>query len=253
MRISCHYVLGVLCLIPGARSLAQSSADLQPSLQRVDMIPLPAGYERVIVAPGSFAEYLRQLPLRKDNTVYLYNGQPKKDQSLHYAVIDISTGKKDLQQCADLVMRLRAEYFYSKKMYDSIVFASANTPYRFRDYCRVASRECLMHFMEQVFLNCGTYSLEKQLRKTVMGDMRIGDVFIKGGAPGHAEIVIDMAINKQTGDKLFMLAEGYMPAQDAHIVRNPLAASAGPWYGPTEPGKLVTATWVFETTQLKTW
>lgn len=94
----------------------------QASMRAVKQIPLPKGYERIEVAANSFAQYLRELPLRNDKTVYLFNHQSKSDQSLHYAVIAISTGNRDLQQCADVVMRLRAEYFYSKKCMTAFVF-----------------------------------------------------------------------------------------------------------------------------------
>ena len=46
---------------------------LQTELQD---IPLPKGFERIEVQKGSFAEWLRNVKLRKDNTVYLYNGKP---------------------------------------------------------------------------------------------------------------------------------------------------------------------------------
>ena len=48
-----------------------------------------------------------------------------------------------------------------------------------------------------------------------------GDVFIKGGSPGHAVIVVDVAIYTQTGKKVFLLAQSYMPAQQIHILVNP--------------------------------
>jgi hypothetical protein len=83
----------------------------------VHEIPLPQGYERIGVNTNSFGAYLRSLPLKKDKTVYLYNGQKKYNQSAQYAVINISTGNKDLQQCADAVMRLRAEYLKSANPY----------------------------------------------------------------------------------------------------------------------------------------
>jgi hypothetical protein len=40
--------------------------------------------------------------------VLLYNGAPKFRQDVHAAVIDIDVGTRDLQQCADATMRLRA-------------------------------------------------------------------------------------------------------------------------------------------------
>src|SRR6516165_5674646 len=67
---------------------------------KVGEIPLPAGFERIKVSQNSFEEFVRHLPLKKDKTIYLYNGQPKKNQDEQYAVLDISVGNKDLQQCA---------------------------------------------------------------------------------------------------------------------------------------------------------
>ena len=55
--------------------------------------------------------------------------------------------------------------------------------------------------------------------------MQIGDVFIKGGFPGHAVVVLDMAENDRTGQRVFLLAQSYMPAQDIHIMKNPTNAS----------------------------
>src|SRR5580765_1594245 len=55
-------------------------------------IPVPSGFERQAVAPNSFAFFLRSLPLKRNKTVFLYNGQPKSNQDMQFAVIDISTG-----------------------------------------------------------------------------------------------------------------------------------------------------------------
>jgi hypothetical protein len=229
------------------------------SMRSVSDIPLPTGFERTVIQPGSFAAYLRNLPLRRNKTVYFYNGQVKPNQSLHYAVIDMSTGNKDLQQCADAVMRLRAEYFFDKKMYDSIRFESGDhTVYKFSAYLKhnpTGLRQAFLKFMETVFINFGTYTLEQSLWPvTDFAAMQPGDVFVKGGAPGHAEIVVDMATDKLTGKKIYLLAEGYMPAQDIHIVLNPLNTAQGPWYeNMAGAGKVVTASWVFEKKQLRRW
>ena len=80
----------------------------------IGAIPLPAGYHRVVEGDGSFAAWLRMVALKKGTTVYLYNGKPKVNQDAQFAVLDVSVGHEDLQQCADAVMRLRAEYLYSR-------------------------------------------------------------------------------------------------------------------------------------------
>ena len=71
----------------------------------------PTGYVREACADHSFTGYLRNLPLMpKGSKVMLYNGKEKSNQSAAYTVIDMEIGNRDLQQCADAVMRLRAEY-----------------------------------------------------------------------------------------------------------------------------------------------
>ena len=88
----------------------------------IGAIPLPAGYHRLAEAEGSFGAWLRTVGLKKGTTVYLYNGKPKENQDAQFAVLDVSVGHEDLQQCADAVMRLRAEYLYSRGEYSAIVF-----------------------------------------------------------------------------------------------------------------------------------
>ena len=99
----------------------------QPLLfETINAILLPRGYERIALEQNSFGEWLRAIRLKKDNHVYLYNGTLKKNQSAQFAVLDIPVGKKDLQQCADAVMRLRAEYLFDLKRYTEIVFKDNN-------------------------------------------------------------------------------------------------------------------------------
>ena len=93
----------------------------------VNRILPPPGYRRVEVPAGSFADWLRQLPLKKGMPyVKLYNGQRKGNQSAHFAVLNMDVGTQDLQQCADAVMRLRAEYLYQAQRYDLIGFNFTN-------------------------------------------------------------------------------------------------------------------------------
>jgi hypothetical protein len=213
-------------------------------------IPCPPGFERVAAAPGSFAGWLRQLSLKKDNTVYLYNGLPKRNQSAQFAVIDVSVGSKDLQQCADAVMRLRAEYLYSRHREADIDFTdNAQTHYRLP---QGAGRAAFDQYLEKVFSYCGTLSLSRQLRPKDFSGIAPGDVFILGGSPGHAMLVTDVAVNKG-GQKIFLLCQSYMPAQDIHVVVNPQGQRLSPWYEVNDGPFVETPEYRFTVSQLRTW
>lgn len=215
-------------------------------------IEVPGGHERVSAASGSFADWLRRLPMKPPQTpVKLYDGRLKWAQDLHVAVIDIDTGKKNLQQCADAIMRLRAEYLLGSNRANEIAFNYTNGK-------RVAYRgnarnyKAFQRYMEGVFIYAGTYSLEREMRRVPISEISIGDVFIKGGFPGHAVLVIDMAADKATGKNRFLLMQSYMPAQDMHILKNPKAADGSPWYEiPEEGQELVTPEWIFSTESLR--
>ena len=89
---------------------AYCPAPTQHTNRTVEQIPVPANYKRITVSSSSFGWYLRKQELKKEKTVYLYNGTEKYNQQAQYAVLNISVGNKDLQQCADAIMRIRAEY-----------------------------------------------------------------------------------------------------------------------------------------------
>lgn len=226
------------------------SAPVLPA--RVGNIPLPEGYERVAAAKGSFAEWLRNIPVKKDRTVYLYNGQPKINQEAQYAVLDIPVGNKNLQQCADAVMRLRAQYLYSQNRFAEISF-SDNSGKKYVCPARVDSTR-FERYLENVYAYCGTISLEKQLHAVRdVTSIQSGDVFIKGGSPGHAVIVVDVAVNKER-KKIYLLAQSYMPAQNIHVLKDPIYKNRSPWYWADADNPFIyTPEWTFSSKQLKRW
>ena len=221
------------------------------SLEKVSDIAPPQGYKRISLQEDSFGNWLKNIALKKDNHVYLYNGSLKKNQSAQFAVLDMPVGKRDLQQCADAVMRLRAEYLFSQKRYTDIEFSdNAGKSYK---WTGKDDRTGFERYLENVFGWCGSASLEKQLKPVAnIQEIQPGDVFIKGGFPGHAMIVVDVAINHE-GKKIFMLAQSYMPAQDIHIVKNPLNEKLSPWYDVSVVDKLVTPEWSFSNCHLRKW
>ncbi|UII34192.1 DUF4846 domain-containing protein [Fulvivirga ulvae] len=234
-------------------------------------INTPDGFERVPVAEKSFGQYLRQLPLKPDGTmVRFYNGLPKPNFNVYTAVVDLEIGERDLHQCADAVIRLRAEHLWNQKEYDKIHFNFTNG---FRvDYSewmkgkRIAVKgndvswyqagspsntyKDFWKYMEIIFSYAGTLSLAKELKPVKTDHLQIGDVFVQGGSPGHAVIVVDVATRPETGGKIFLLAQSYMPAQQIQILKN-RNEDISPWYSADFGEVLETPEWTFTNKDLK--
>jgi hypothetical protein len=217
---------------------------------KISSIPVPEGFSRIVTKQGSFAEWLRALTLKKKKIVLLYNGLPKKNQTAQFAVVNMSVGNKDLQQCADAVMRLRAEYLYSEKRFKEINFWDNN--HMVYTLESLTDRRHFDQYLYNVFAKCGTLSLERQLKPVEDVYMvQPGDILIQGGSPGHAMIVVDMATNP-SGKKIYLLAQSYMPAQDIHIVVNPVNKNTNPWYE-LNNNTILTPEWVFEKGHFRSW
>ena len=96
----------------------------------------------------------------------------------------------------------------------------------------------------------GSYSLSKELKKINIKNIQIGDIFIKGGFPGHAVIVLDAAKN-ENGDIRFVIGQSYMPAQDIHVLKNPQNRTLSPWYSINLQEQLVTPEYYFDWNDLR--
>lgn len=200
----------------------------------------------------------------------LYDGRRKPNQDAHYAVLDIDVGDRNLQQCADAVIRLRAEYLRSVGCEGSVQFhftsgdlvpwskwRSGQRPVFVgnRLTWRATSLPDLSYvgfrrYLDQIFTYAGSASLVREL--VVVADPARpvpGDVYVQGGSPGHAVLVVDVCVNKQ-GQCLFLLAQSYMPAQEIQILINP-GSPASPWYQSVISGRLLTPEWTFDSRDLR--
>jgi len=255
-------------------SVAVQKNHIIPSgLSLATRIDTPTNFNRIKDDSNSFTTYLRNLPMKPHGTeVMYYDGTFKPNYNVYDAVIDLKIGKRDLHQCADAVMRLWAEYLWTNKRYDDIHFNFTNG---FRvDYSkwmqgyRIAiegsktswikrtspsnTYKDFWKYMEIVFGYAGTLSLSKELISVPKNDMKIGDVFIWGGSPGHAILVTDMAINPKTKEKVFLLSQSYMPAQETQILKNPNNTNLSPWYSLSDlKTELKTPEWNFYVNHLK--
>jgi len=235
----------------------------------------PAGFDRSPAARGSFAAWLRGLPLKPAGAlVLLYTGAPKGRQDVHVAVVDIDVGTRNLQQCADAAMRLRAEWLFATGRARDIAFNATGSaqPIAFARWANgerptVSSRAVswsrsagpdagyasFRRYLDTVFAWAGTLSLAQELPAVPVSQMQAGDLFIKGGSPGHAVLVADMVENRGTGEKRFLLLQSFMPAQEMHVLKNPGNADGSPWYRLDFGDRLVTPEWVFPRESLKRW
>lgn len=236
-----------------------------------DRYPTIEDYTRIQTEEKSFGEFLRNQKLKPYGEKVLYfNGKEKKKSGVYDSVFDVDIGDRDLHQCADAIMLLRGEYLYSQELYDEINFnfVSGFTAeykkwidgYRIKvdgnnvNYYKATdpskSYESFRKYMDMVMAYASTLSLEKELKKIDIDDMEIGDVFIQGGSPGHAVIIVDMAINNEN-EKMFLLAQSYMPAQQTQILINPMDENISPWYSLKGKEKLITPEWNFNFDDLK--
>ena len=218
-----------------------------------DRIDVPEGFERVSYQKDSFGTFLRNYPLCKaGQPVLFYDGREKGNQNAHVAVFDMDMTDGDLQQCADSVIRMYAEYFYQQKKYEKMKFhfvngfscdfnkwskgmrvsVNGNDTSWYQGAGADDSKDALEGYLRTVFSYASTLSMEQESKPVKMSELKAGDIFIRGGSPGHVVMVVDVCENEK-GEKVFLLAQGYMPAQQFHILKNPQHED-NPWYYETE-------------------
>ena len=207
----------------------------------------PEGYQKA--ETDGFGNYLRSLKLKPHgSSVRYFNGETKPNRNVYAAVVDMEIGNKDLQQCADAVMRLRGEYLFHSKQYDQLHFKFTNgfvADYnRWRQGNRISvsgnnvswtqggaaddGYPNFRKYMDMVFTYAGTLSLSRELKPVAYKDMKPGDVFIKGGSPGHAVIVVDMA-QTRLGEKVYLLAHPIPTSSPVTSSMKPTASSKPPY------------------------
>ena len=194
-------------------------------------IPTPWGYDRVSGDDATYSWYLRSLPLKKKGSkVQLYTGGEARFQSLCYAVVDLPL-LSNAEQCADVCMRLRAEYLFNTGQYSRIHFKNVNG--KTMHYGGGSSRKAFERYLRNLYGVASTFSLSREMKTRRLADMQPGDVFVYparyGQKYGHAVMVVDVAVNKR-GKKVFLLAEGNTPARNIHVLRNFENPIRSPWF-----------------------
>jgi Domain of unknown function (4846) len=231
-------------LPPPASSVPAPDYPWNPrSADRLDArFPAPAGFSRVAVDAASFGAFLRALPLLPAGSpVVDYRDRLVRagDDPRIAAVVDIDVGTSDLQQCADAVLRMNAEWRYSRGDRDVAYPVSSGATLSYPRYLAgerafasgnklltqpSASRMSDDHrafrgYLDEVFTWANTTSLEREGARVPFAELRPGDFFVMVERPyGHAVLVLDVARN-DAGDVAMLLGQSYMPAQSFQVLR----------------------------------
>ena len=222
----------------------------------------PPGYVRVPAPADSFSAFVRGLPLMPKGTpVTAHNGKIIREPDDEYveAVVALDVGGADLQQSPDVIIRLHAEYLWSRGDKNGISYlASSKLPLplsRWEKGQRLISDNGtdvfwaiqgkpsevdyaeFRRYLDAVFNWGNSTSLAIRSRKLEKPEELLpGDFFLHARAPGHVAIVIDVA-EKPGGERVALLGQALNPAKSLHLLR---PGRATPWFSLRPGGKILT-------------
>lgn len=233
----------------------------KPDSSLEDRFPAPPGYKRVRVEAGSFAEWLRGLPMAPEGTpAKSFDGTETLSGEDDYlaGVVSIDTGTSDLQQSSDVIIRLHAEYLWSRGERDKITYLSAtklgmplsrwekgqrllpNGPNVFwviKGKPAEVDHAEFRRYLDAVFNWANSTSLSP--RSTPVADPKdlvAGDFFLQSTEPNHVAVVLDVA-EKPSGERVALLGQARSPAESVHVVR---PGKATPWFSVRPPVPVLT-------------
>jgi hypothetical protein len=212
-----------------------SFLDLSQSQTIIGEIFLPSKeYHRIGIEQNSFAEYLRELPLKnKGSEVINYRGGVFKsdfDTSVAF-VVDLDIKGRRLEQCMDILVRLYAEYLWGVKQIRNFTlplpggywlkwqdWKSGLRPFfKGIDVSMIksdhpdSSYNAFKNYLNTVYSESHTQQFYHNYQPLERTKVQIGDIIIKKGTKGHAVMIVDMAKNEH-GNLIALLGNGDTPA-----------------------------------------
>lgn len=233
---------------------------LSPAVYKTDIFPLieehikpPLGYIRVNVVPGSFEEYLRQLPVvdgLSDVKDYKNRQRVAANDSALAAVIPVDIFGKKLWQCMDIILVFYADYLLQNQKQDQIKFPlpdgtilswndwmKGNRPtfqgLNFKIFNKASPDSSAKNY--ERYLNCifeysGTQTFFYNYPQVQINDFKPGDFIVKKGSKGHAVLIMDLATNED-GEKIVLIGQGDTPACQFYLLKN---KQGSPWFKITD-------------------
>lgn len=217
-------------------------------LSRVEVLD---NFIRAKTTTGSFSHYVQNYSLKPSGEeVINYDGNPYWYQAGHVGILDVPVPSNGLQQCADALIRIRAEYLWQQNLKDKIGFKFTSGHYcSWSKYAQGyrptingnkvtfskketpnTSKDNFYNYLNLIYTYAGTYSLAEELSEIKeLSNVNIGDILVYPGFPGHVMMIADI-IENQKGERRFLFFQGNTPAQSVHIIKNNNNTDESPWY-----------------------
>jgi hypothetical protein len=253
------YLLAGFLMVLGVPLFAQPHINTTGQTVGRRFVP-PSGYVRIPMEEASYAMYLRNLSLLSHGSlVKYYDGSEKPNNGIYAGVALIDVGLEDLQQAPEICIRLRGEYLFKQQQYSRISFSISNhqrvsyvnwveglkmmidgKTYWTKSPTDADRYPTFRRYLEFIFTYGDIESLLDDVQRSSLEQIQPGDMFIQVARPGHVVVVLDVAENKTTGDRVFLLAQSYKPAQSLQILVNPNDANLSPWYSVSAIDDIIT-------------
>ncbi len=201
---------------------------------------VPKGFAREITNENTWEHFIQNQALEKFGSPILkHDGTKILDQKHHVGTLTYDVGEKDLQQCADALIRLRAEYLFGQKRYNEIGFNfTSGNHFTWKSYAEgerplingnnvkfikrapenaLSSYSDFRQYLDIIYNYAGTISLSKELKDSKSSaELNIGDLIITPGSPGHTVMIADKISDGE--NEKYALIEGFTPAQSIHVL-----------------------------------
>jgi hypothetical protein len=225
----------------------------------VERIQVPPKFKRIKTEPKSFAEYLRNYPLKEAGSpILLSNGNQKPAQEAHTCIFDMPI-ESDLQKNSQSIARLYAEYLYNSGKEEEISFHLTNGEIcKWTDWLKDSERkrnlrtevardlkkwtkyekpvsknekdQFFRSYLKNVFAHTSPLSIMEYDSKPIeQNQVQIGDILFDLSKPTFICMVVDICKNTETGKKAYLLAQSDSLASDFYVIKNPKRVN-DPWY-----------------------
>ncbi len=223
--------------------------DFTLSQSSIGDIPLPStDYYRIGINTSSFAEWLRELPLKKSGSAVVnYRGGIFKDgadTSVAF-VADLDMKGRRLEQCMDILVRLYAEYLWGAKQVKNLILPlPGGYRLKWKDWKEGfrpvfkgidvnmkksskpdTSYKAYKTYLNTVYSESHTQQFYHAYQPVGRTEIQIGDIIVKKGTKGHAVMIVDLAKNEH-GEMIALIGNGDTPACQFFLL-NYMAES--PW------------------------